>query len=312
MSEINRIEQQLSKASDLRKQMEEAVSNAPNDFALSLSATSINNHIEELQKELSLAKKARLKEVVELRLKGHLVNTGSIPLTMLSRLSDHFSNIIYSASYKLLKGKEAKGKIPLGVTENLNLRLEGVAFGSSRLLLSGNINPDIFGRSLFEDSLEYTFALLNSTDEEQLIESAHSIGVKGVRNLAWFLNDLTETDTEIDITWDAPDTAHYFWEGTRDKIISIGASLNSLEQENPEKISYYGEVSLISINGKFDLKLPDGKLIHSYFPMEILDSIKEIHIGDQVECVFELTTIKNRVTEKERKNFSLISIKPFE
>ena len=279
-----------------------------NDFALELSVSSLKAHVEDLSFQLKTAKEQRVKEVIELRLIGHEVNNGSVPLELLANLSKYFSGLITAASAKLKTGQDISGIIPHEITYPLNLRFADIAQGSSRLFITGDISSDLFGESLLENSLNGLFELLNSDFNEGLSDQVHFMGLRSTRNLAKFLKTLRIRGLELDLTWSAPNETKLFWEGRREKIEILEKLLDGFSVGDPIDVVVIGVVELISRSGKLDIRQESNELIKVTYSKKLFEDVRKLRLGDIVHLDCKETKVFNSSTEEEKKKYSLLRI----
>lgn len=277
-------------------------------FALELSITSLKLHIEDLSYQLKTAKDQRKKEVIELRLIGNEVNDGSVPLDLLANLSKYFSGLITAAAAKLKTGQDASGAIPSEITYPLNLRFADILPGSSRLFITGDTSPDLFGESLLENSLNGLFELLNSDFNEGLIDQVHFMGLRSTRNLAEFLKVLRRRGLELDLSWSAPNDNKLFWKGNRERIEILERLLDGFSVSDPIDMTVTGVVELISRSGKLDIRQVDSDLIKVTYSKKLFEEVRKLRLGDIVQLHCKETTVFNSSTEEEKKRYSLLRI----
>ena len=312
MNEIAKLTRHLAESEKMLDDFQATLKIEPGNLAVELSAATVEKHIGDLRTQLKLEKERREKEVIELRLVGDAAQNGSISLSLLSDLSKHFSAAIYSASYKAAKGNSPKGMIPKAISSTLNLRLSALATGSTKLYLTGDSAPDLFGFSLLEDSLEKFFGLVNSTGPEELTESVSKVGTRSAREINKLLKTLNAADMEMDVRWKKPSEEHVEWRGDRDAIIAMTNSLASIEDESPEYVKIGGELVMASLKSKFEILNNDGTTYSGTYPLELLDSMKGLHIGDKVKGIVEKKTIKNRITGQRKIYNTLLKIEKTE
>ena len=279
-----------------------------NDFALELSIRSLKSHIEDLSFQLKTAKNQREKEVIELRLIGRDVDNGTIPLDFLANLSKYFSGLITSASAKLKNGKDVSGAISSEITNPLNLRFAEISHGSSRLFITGDTAPDLFGESLLENSLNGLFEILNSDLNSGLSDQVHFMGLRSTHNLAEFLKVLRKRSIELELSWSAPNETKHFWKGRRDKIQSLERLLDGFSASDPVDIRIKGVVELISKSGKLDIRKENDELMKVTYSKKLFDDVRVLRLGDVAHFDCKETIIFNSSTEEQKKKYSLTNI----
>lgn len=301
---ILNLETKLSSAEKLINEKRELLAQDSN-FALELSIISLQSHIEDLSFQLKTAKEQRQKEVVELRLIGHEVENGTVPLELLANLSKYFSGLVTAASAKLKLGQDVSGVISSEITYPLNLRFAAIGQGSSRLFITGDTSPDLFGESLLENSLNGLFELLNSDFNESLSDQVHFLGLRSIHNLADFLKVLRKRSIELELSWTAPNETKHYWKGRRDKIQILEKLLDGYSASDPVNAIVNGVVELISRSGKLDIRQADGDLIKVTYSKTLFADVRKLRLGDNVRLDCNEITVFNSSTEEERKKYSL-------
>lgn len=309
MNKIEQINKKLAEANSLLSETQDNLRRNPDDFALQLNLKTIEGHVSELQAQLKLEKELREKEVLELRLSGILAKNGTIPLSILSNISQYISETILSASQHLKLGERSRGPIKKEVIETLDLRFAGISPGSTRIYITGSIAPDLFGFSLIEETLERTYDLLNKAKSDELVDSVTEIGLRSTKNLNNFLKTLSNSNLEIEMKWSSPSDKVYTWVGKQDRILSLSNTLESLQTSHPESFNFSGELIMASLKGQFEIKDDSEKVYKGTFPVDLLEDMKKFHIGDRCNGTMKKTTVKNKITGYQKSYYSLIKIK---
>ena len=307
MNEIKKIQSQIDAVAEILSQHEELLSKDPNNISHQLSIGSLRAQISGLEKQLVYEKAKRDKEVIEIRLKGRAAD-GTIPLEVLGKLADGLSGTVLNASYFIQFGQKVKKIKVKEVHDIVNLRLAGISTGSTRLFITANTAPDLFGRSLAEESLKHSFNLLQSESADELTESASKIGKESVRKLYKFITAISNADMEVDLNWSSPASENYNWDGNKQSLLRVAQSLTNIQMSDPETIEFSGELIAISLRGTFEIKLDDKRNIRGEFPNNLLEEIKTLTIGSNYAGKMEKQTIVNMATESEKIYYTLISI----
>lgn len=280
----------------------------PNNFSLSMTMQSIQNQIEELQYQLYQENLKREKEIVQLRFKGRIARFGTFPLSLVGGLTNSFSNAVFNTSKYFQFGNKGGTKIERVINETIDLRLEGLGRGSTIFYLSAKTSPDLFGNSVIQQSLDNVFELLNSQSEEQIIENINIVGSKSIKYFSDFFEELNNDDLELDLTWHTPNENIKTWEGTKDRILSLYNTLNSIQLSEPEEVDFEGEIITLSLKGRFEIFTVDKERFYGTFPNELIEIIKQLHVGDFCKGVLLKTTIFNAATGKEKYEYTLQDI----
>ncbi len=277
-------------------------------FLGQLSSQSLRAHVQDLQRQLREAKKERAVEVLQVRLLGKIARDGTIPLYLLSHLSTKIADALHAASQKMKNGRRVQ-RISPNIVELLNLRLADLAPGSTRLYITGDVAPDLFGYSLLESSLEEVFRLFRAEDETELASSVSVVGIRSARDIRDFLTTVKSAELELELSWSAADARIRSWTGTYDSISKLSRSLGNFKVVEPTQMRIAGEVVTLSSRGRFEI-FADGKMYAGTFPSDILPQVAGIHIGEQVSAVLERTVVINTVTGVQKDTFALVSVEP--
>jgi len=310
MNQIAWLESSIFKGEELLADKQRMAQDRPNSFSASLTLKSMENHLSDLRQQLHLEKEKRNKEVVEFRFSGQLVDHGTMPLHLVAKIADKLSSASHRAAYWHKKGKEAGAKIPEYIIHAMNLRLAGLAAGSTKLIISSSCNPDLFGRSIAEDVLKKQFAVLRSENGQELTDAVSEIGIKATRSLADFVKILVNENVQLDATWQTPTNDVVSWIATSERLISLSESLASIASDVPIVIEVAGILSSASIKGKFELDGQDGVSYAGRFSDDLLPIVRKSRIGDQVHASIEVKTTYNQTTGYEKKRYSLLHLIP--
>ncbi|MEF3080576.1 hypothetical protein [Winogradskyella poriferorum] len=296
----------------LQSQIEELIpllKSNPNDFAIKLQIENYKSEISNLQKSLHDANLKRNKEIIALRLKGNIARSGTFPLESVGGITNSFSNALYKTSQFLQYGKKGGKKIESILKNSLDIRLEGMASGSTIFYVSAKTSPDIFGKSIIQDSLENTFELFASNNETELMENIEKVGVKSSKYFSNFLDELVKDDLEIELTWESPDYETREWIGDKDKILMFTNTFKSIEISEPETISFQAELITLSLKNKIEIRDVDSGQIFSVKCASLFTEVlKELHIGELRDVTITKTTIINTVSQKEKIEYNLVEI----
>ncbi|WP_422491049.1 hypothetical protein [Endozoicomonas sp. ALE010] len=305
---ISYLEKRIKKTEALLDSKKNRLAEEGENFALSLSIHSLEQHINDLHFKLSSEKEKREKEVIELRLMGADVNNGSVPLDLLANLAKHFSGLVFAAAAKIHHGQDLAGTIPAEITRPINLRFADIGHGSSRLYITGDTSPDLFGVSLLENSLSGLFDLLNKDMNLGLSEQVDNLGLRSSHALAKFLKVLRQQHIEIDISWTGGNEQKHFWHGRRDKIQMLETLLDGFSSTDPVEVKIEGIVELISRSGKLAIRNAEDQLIKIRYSKQMYEIVRPFRMGDTVTIFANEKTVFNSATQEEKKTYSLISI----
>lgn len=276
----------------------------PNNHAAQFFASSHTEHLAELQQELRLEQAKRQYEVFELRLMGNQVDNASIPLSLLAKIAEPISKLLAGASYRLRHQRDAH-IIPAEWVNMLDLRLAGISPGSSRMVMTGDVAPDLAGDSPLQDALEALFQVL-STRPEDFVERLHAIGVRAGGKLAELLDVLEKEDVACELSWIAPSNHKHKWKATRADMAHLRVMLEGVEEPQESTVELTGEITLLAATGRIEL-LSEGEKVKVTFNKRAPELISNFHIGQHVTIQALCTTYYDPIKDQNISKFALLS-----
>ena len=160
----------------------------PDNFFLKIAAKNQKAAALDAQKELAIAMAEQNSELVDLRLIGPIAN-GSISLDIFFNAMQPLLKAFKQAAYKISTGIESSLRIPEEISDSLNIKLAGLAPGSTHILITGNAQPDLTGHALFTESANSLFELLSSNNAD-FYEAVDLIGGKATQHISELMRAL--------------------------------------------------------------------------------------------------------------------------
>lgn len=308
MSEISRLESQIEETEEQIQACRKDLEENPDSLTYDLTLSSLEKQRNQLREELREAKMAREKEVIEYRLKGKLAQDGAIPLGIIGDLAKHLERQIYAAAYFIKDGKDLRARVPNELRQEVNLQLVGLKPGSTRLTVSGDVSPNVFGDSVIEKSLEGTFRLLEAETSEEVSECASEVGPRSAEKLHSFLDTIQKNDLTIDIKWSTPSHEVKCWEGDEPNLEAITDNLQQIQEEDTREEIVEGKVRMLNTLGRFKLETDDGEVYDCKYPTSLQEDMTNLHLEEQVKAKLWRHVIKNSATGHEKVSYRLQSI----
>lgn len=308
MNSIKRIKNNLENLELIIQDLDKDLKLNPNDFSLNLKYNALDNQVNDLREQLYQENLKREKEIIQIRLIGPDANFGTMPLESIGGITTNFSKSIYKTSKYLKFGNKGGKRRESIIKSTVDLRLEDIGRGSTIFYVSGKTSPDLFGESILQNSLENTFGLFNSENQDDITNNISNVGNGSLKYISKFLEELNDDHLECDLKWNSPDGKEFIWKGDREKILELYNSINTITISDPEIIEFEGELITISAKGKFELYTIDNHRIVGNFSNDLLPKMQEFHIRDFCKGTIEKTTIFNPITDKEKIDYNLISI----
>lgn len=308
MYSIARIEELISISEDTLQKYKSEHLNNPASLFVNGMIKNTGERLEELRSNLSFEKRLREKEVIDLRLKGRLAKIGRLPLELLGSFAKQLSDVVTEAGRHSQFGNKTGTKYNQQIRKSINLQFERLVPGSTRILITGETNPDLFGNSILENALTNTFYVLSS-DQQGVLEASEKIGGSGIKKISDILTTADKNELEFDLEWKAPNDVLHKWVANKDTIQSLNNTISKIHIDAPITIEFNASIIMQSIKGVMEVKdLDDGKQIKFRFPLSMIEKVKQYQIGDS--CTFKLSqkTIKNSITGDEKNTYELLEL----
>lgn len=303
---IDWLERQLAQVKEFIVRDKGRLEKSPEDKAFRLSLSSWESQRDELLQELRVAKESLKKEVVELRLTGWRLD-GSIPLRLLTLVSNKFHSALGFAAYHLRFGQDPHRGIPDELSDELDIRLSNLAPGSTRLLFAGSLTPDATGDVILESALEKIFDLLTDPSPDQVKELVTVIGVRATRELCDLLKELEKRDIGAELTWPSPNSDIHQWGGTLDSVRLARQRLSIVSKIKPESVTLEGRVAVLNDSGSIILRSDDGHKIKIEYNKQQYNYAQQYSLGMHVSLKALKYTSRDEITEKESSTYKLIT-----
>ena len=158
------LERHLSELQKVAQVSATVASEDPGDFWKTTVAENQAQAIRDVERDLELARAEESGELLDLRFLGPKAD-GALPLDIFLKIADPLSKAWKAAAFRLRHGV-AEGRIGTEISDSLNLKLAGMAPGSTHIFLTGSMASDTTGESLLRNTLQQTFRLLGSRNEE--------------------------------------------------------------------------------------------------------------------------------------------------
>lgn len=269
----------------------------------SLTIGSLQSQLEQLQEELYQENRKRDKEIVILHLTGHQADYGSLPLLTVSDITEVLAKGIFHVSKFIQYGNTNPKDSNKIIQETIDLRLYDVQRGSTKLMISGSTSPDLFGSSILQESLDSIIDLLNSDNQERVLEHIKNVGPDSIPHIASLLKTLNENSLEANLIWDSPSMDLEVWDGNRNNILKLYNTLTAIESPEIETKSYVGEVITVSIRRKLEIQTESG-LIKISVPKGLKEVIKDFNVGGYVSC--KVDVVKSVISSTGKEIIDLI------
>ncbi len=264
--------------------------------------------LNELRANLTIEKGDREKELLSIRLRGKAANYGKIPLDLFGTISKVLSDCLTETSRQYQFGNKTGPKYIAQIKDTIDLQFERTVPGSTFIVITAKTNPDLFGNSIIENALINTFEILNA-DGIHLLESAGKMGGNGIKKLNELLSVTIKNSLEFDLQWKSPDEKQYMWEGNRAKMQTLNNSISKIQINDPQEIEFNGKLITQSLKGIIEIQEEEEKkLTKIHFPMQLLEAVKSLQIGDACSGKIIQKTFINNVSGERKDTYELKEI----
>lgn len=279
-------------------------------FADRIMFNNMDSYLSDLLSEQKASEnKHPLQDYMELRLKGVLVDFGSIPLEILSTISGNLASLVQKAAHRIGSGKDSR-RVPVDIKNALNLRLADLTPGSTRLGVTFSTGSCELVETVSSQAVKEIFSLLDAHDEETFMAKVAEIGKQSTINLKNIISECENNNLNFDLTWIGP-----LSDGVRSISISsddIKRLTNRLSVTRVTKLPdehITGELAVLSMYGKLEIATDNGKVRASY-PIDMLADIQNKHkVGERVTLIADVTEIHNEKIGSSRRNYMIKHIR---
>lgn len=308
MDTIDRLQSRIQEARIFLAEDSEALKENPDDAMASMGKSSWERHIADLTQELKLLQRERRKEVFELRLSGPKADNGSIPLNVLSDISKAVHSLLGKSIHKLKYGKEYARGFSQEITDEMDLRLSGMAYGSCQLAFSTDVSPDLAGDSLTQESLKHIFEVLRlESEDEEIHEHLMAIGVGASTRLIDFASVIRKHGLQVDIKWDAPSGKEYLWVGSKQALDQKIYQLNCVDIRTENSFVVRGQVTMLNKRGRVKIEcIETSRPYLCTFPASQKGFIESLTLSDIKDFIILEEDFRNSSTNKQTKRYTLL------
>lgn len=308
MSSIAHLQELREAAFSQSQQQELLLSEFPDNVFFQLTRQQAQERTESLTAELIHRQRQREQEIVEVRLIGHTATRGTLPLDTLAIVSKTFADTIHQISKYTSTGRSVSKRVPAEIKSRLDLRLAGVAAGSTKLFVSGQTSPDMFGNSLLNSSLERTFNLLDAEEPDAIMDQVPTVGHYGITALQSFLRGIHDCHLEVEMKWDTPAHEMRVWSGSTRRLTSLSSMLGSMTEVAPHSFNFTGIVISLSLKGSIEVRDEQRGRITARYPDILLGAIQSLHVGQSCQGSMIEQTVVHTTTQARKSSFTLMSI----
>lgn len=296
-------------AQELRRNARETSTRAliePDNWLLQLAAKNQSDAATEAERNLVIADVGETVDALEWRLVGQRLQFGEVPLALLARLAEPLNKLILRAAYFARNGIDPAHGVGEDLTNEMDLRLAGVAPGSARLFIRGNSNPDTTGTSALSAAVSNLFDVLKATDDfTEFYERLGEIGEGAAHSLRDTLKALEQEECSLEIRWHSPVNARA-WSATFDQVVRVRTLLDGTAEPIYRQSVLVGTITLLAVNGRVQLvdSLGNKKTVR-FNPKKQGEQVGALRLGQHVELAVTERVVFDPITAYELVRYSL-------
>jgi hypothetical protein len=275
----------------------------PEDQWLAIAASNQRQAASDAMQTLAVAYAQEAGELMDLRFIGPRAN-GAISLDAFIKIADPLSKAWKSAAYRIRHGL-SEGRVGKEIADILNLKLAGIAGGSTRVLITGNTTTDLSGESLLQSTLQQTFRLLTAKNEE-FYDAVDAVGGKAAHYSGYAMREINRAGMSAEFTWHSLADKHT-WQGSSDEITRIRTLLAAVAEPVTYRENISGSVSGITGTGKLELRTVEGKVMVR-FPLDLTEKVQHLSIAKLTNLHVSTTKYWDAIAKRDVFKRLLIDI----
>ncbi|MBK1650508.1 hypothetical protein [Rhabdochromatium marinum] len=282
---------------------------AVGDFAFGLQAESIKAHLQDLETLQAMESVGRTYEIVDFRLIADSFKSGSVPLDVVAGAAREIRRMLGFAALRFTQGGVGRRRVPDDLYQELDLRLAGIAPGSTRLLIAAAAQRDLLDDGTAKHAIERVITVLESEGTgAAFLDSVSDLGPSGARSLREFLRILRARSSALEVTWTFAGEEIKNWLGDQETIAAITAALEATNLKEESNQVFRGVIELLSKRERIHLRSQTGELLRILFPKRLLAEVSQLHLDQEVALLCQVTETENPLTNESAHYYELLEI----
>ncbi|MDQ1816428.1 hypothetical protein RBA41_24320 [Massilia sp. CCM 9210] len=273
----------------------------PDDFWLNAAADNQRQAAREALRALELEYARESGELLDMRFSGPRAN-GSISLDAFLKIAEPLNKAWKAAAFRLRHGV-VEGRIGQGIGATLNLKLAGIAQGSTHILLTGNGSEDLSGESLFRETLTQTFRLLSSNNDD-FYDAVDAMGGRAAHYVGEALKAIDAAGLAAQFTWQNRGALNC-WNGSTDEVLRIRALLAGVSDSKTYEETISGSVAGIFDNGRLDIRTEVGK-VRIRFPLDMIPVVQRFQIAAHADIRVQTTRFSDPISRRDVVTYQML------
>lgn len=288
---------------DFAEQARERSSSAPEDFWMRLAAQNQTQAAGDALRELKLVEAEEAGELFDLRFMGPEAQ-GSILLDTFIKIAEPLSKAWKYAAYRLRNGVEQSGRDD-EISSLLNLKLAGIAYGSTRILMTGNGRADLAGVNLLQSTFTQTFRLL-TVNNEGFFDAVDAMGGKAAHQIAESIKAIDNSGLSVEFSWNSP-SGKLVWEGGKSEILRVKSLLLSLQEPEHYIEELTGHVAGLRDTGLLELRTENGK-VSVRFPLKLTEQVQRLSLAKPAKIQVKTARYWDAIQKRDVFKRQMISL----
>ncbi|MEQ6309852.1 hypothetical protein ACF8OH_27325 [Delftia sp. WSY_9] len=274
----------------------------PEDFVLQLVAKNQRDASHEADEKYLLAVGQQSAQSLEWRLIGARMESGSVPLGLLTKLSDSINKLLLKAAYFSRNKEDAQRGVGDQFAQELNLKLAGLSKGSARLFIVGNTLPDATGSAPLPEAITHVMNALGSGElATSFYDSLGDLGEQAASALHDALKAMEQEECSVEVTWRSSGEARM--QSLRfDQIVRMRAMLEGSSGVDVIDDEVSGLVGLLASSGRIQVVESSGQKTNVRFkPKSQGQRVAQLRLGQAVALKTRAKIYRDPLTGEETR-----------
>lgn len=299
---LDRLKDHAAQLRIFARESEARAAAEPENFMLQLVAKNQRDASEDVDMEYLLAAGQQSAQSLEWRLIGERTKGGRVPMALLAKLADPLNKLLLKASFFARNKEDPSRGVGQMFSNEMNLKLAGLAEGSARLFIVGNTAADATGSAPLEEGLEHILDALASGEQPgAFYESLGDLGEQASNALHDVLKAMEQEECSVEVTW------HSGAEGRSqalgfDQIVRMRSMLSDSVDGSPEDDEVSGIIGLLASSGRIQIVRETGEKTNVRFkPKSQGDWVSKLRLGQAVTLKTKAKIYKDPASGEETR-----------
>ncbi|MBJ7550775.1 hypothetical protein [Marinomonas ostreistagni] len=247
-------------------------------FADTIAMLSFKQHVEDLQTQALAEFKDTDLQFIDFRLSAPHLSDGSAPLSLVAKLTSATKKLILETVLQTIDLAKHKKGLFSELERGLDLRLNAIQPGSSKLIISAKATPDLLDHNAATSALESIFSHIGSADEISKLGSGPAHALLDIFKAS------AQEKADLEIVWRTPLGKTRHWNASKDSLRGFIKTLSKIEDSPADPKEIFGAISLIS-EKKIELKDVSGEKVSIFIDADKVSEIKRLRLGEHAKLI---------------------------